>query len=110
MATSNDPDISIFEESLSRAVKYLCNTGKAREVLLVLAEALQRGLAANCGKEIPQSYSLEVVMRAVAAVIEGNPKMGSYIGEKLSVGIRSLVRTLKHDFPKFESTWDSEGL
>ncbi|KKU76454.1 MAG: hypothetical protein A3G60_04000 [Candidatus Ryanbacteria bacterium RIFCSPLOWO2_12_FULL_47_9c] len=106
MPVDNQLNITRFSWELQRTVKSLANAGMEREVLKVLAETLQHGLAiAYSRQRLPYSGSLEVLMRAVAALLSGDEEdLGSYIGEKLRVGIRSLLHELK-DMPGFAGQW-----
>ncbi len=67
--------------------------GLERESLAAMARALQHELL--CPSDtISNAKPLEVIMRAVTAVLEGDPESANYIKEKLILGGNDLLNDL----------------
>ena len=90
-----------FERIIHKNFEYMRREGLKREALVVLARFMQVHLQKDLGQEIPCSGSLEVLMRAVTAVIEGDPRSGSYVAEKLKYASRTLCQELPKVMPGF---------
>ena len=60
-----------------------------------MARVLQMELSlAKVWERIPHGPSLEIIMRAVGAGIENDPKMHDYIREKIAQGVPKLLEKL----------------
>ena len=90
-----------FRRRLDRDLEFLIKAGLKQETLTTLAEVLQSHLANYWTKKICCAQPLEVMMRAVTAIIEGNPEMGPYIAEKWRFASTELPKELSKKMPKF---------
>ena len=98
---NRDERVQGFRRRLDRDLELLIKAGLKQETLTTLAEALQSHLADYWTKKICCAQSLEVMMRAVTAIIEGNPEMGTYIAEKWRFASTELPKELSKKMPKF---------
>jgi len=62
-----------------------------RNQLAGMAHAIQTALSAPSMRSVvPHADGIEILMRAVAHEIEGDPSMKGYVKEKLDIGYRYL--------------------
>lgn len=91
-----NPLIRSFRDNLDAAVNEMRKEGLERETLLMLAEKLQERLACdNLPRKILYSQPLEVLMRVVAALLDGMPHTEAYVRGKFRVGMEWLVSELR---------------
>ncbi len=98
---NSDPRIQEFRRNLETSLRHLVKAGLKQQALVVVAETLQYHLAMYTKEEIPCGSSLEVMMRAVMAILAGNPKMGGYIAEKWNYAVNALPDELSKTMPEF---------
>lgn len=89
-------DVVAFEHTIEVAFARMVDANLKREALCRLADFLQEKLARDfLPRQIPYSQSLEVIMRAVGAVLDRDPLTHRhYISEKARVGVGSLLADL----------------
>jgi hypothetical protein len=94
--------VEAFRRELSANLKGFAAAGLEQEALIALAEELQYRLSVDAPKRrIPSSQSLEVLMRAVAAVLQNDPNHGRYIAGKLRHAVLNLSMELRERMPGF---------
>ena len=68
------------------------NPVRVRNHLAGLAHAIQTALSMSSMRSVvPNADGIEILMRAVAHEIEGDPSMKGYVREKLDIGYRYLT-------------------
>lgn len=89
-----------FEDSIYAGLRQLAQLELPREAAAALAAALQGHLAGDAHGCIPYSQELELLMRAVLAILKGgdDPR---HIAVKLRGGVFQLVSSLYGKMPGF---------
>lgn len=104
----NDNESLALKAKINALLAPFQKRGQTRRALCALAEILQSDLTIHPshrnGEVIPYEDDLEMIMRAVIAVLdgmEGAADPGSYISAKLRSGVRGLAYGLEKDMPSF---------
>ena len=92
----DNPTVRVFRDSVDAATKRMRDRGLEREALVILAGILQEHLACdNLCRRLPYSQPLEVLMRVVAALLDGHSHTSSYVRGKFQVGMGCLLHALE---------------
>ena len=103
------PALVAFEGNLHAGLRELTQLELPRQAAVVLAEALQGHLAGNAHGSIPYSREVELLMRAVLAILKGSGDT-DYIATKLRVGVFQTVSSLYQRMPGFAARVEEEEL
>ena len=90
---------SKFSRDIDRLYADMEQMGLQREALAQFARILQEKLSIDScrgdRRMIKSAEPLELIMRAIIALIEGEPGMRGYIIEKLTCGLNGLAHDLQ---------------
>lgn len=103
------PALVAFEGNLYAGLRQLTQLELPRESAAALAEALQGQLAGDAHGRIPYSQELELLMRAVLAILKGGDDP-NYVAVKLRGGVFQLVSSLYRRMPGFAARVEEEEL
>jgi len=96
---SIDPDVEHFENVVRGAFEGIMAAGKRREALIKLFSLAQYELTTAQEGVYPAANALELVMRAVIAILRGNaegfPDHDQYVLENLKPGVAGLLQEVK---------------
>ena len=95
-----EKNIENFERVVRQHFAIMSKAGLEREALVVLARLMQVCLQ-NSAQKIPCNQPLEVLMRAITAIIEDDPDNGGYVAEKWNYVAGSLVAEFSKHRPAF---------